>query len=229
MKLYAISDTHNKLDWIWKIPKDADFVLHAGDLTDLGSEYEYETIVKELNKLDKPVLLVGGNHDTCLQYNKDFVDQLEAKYPNVRIGYKPMVFTLQLGSVCKTVFTNPYVTDYNSGWGFGLYYDEHWHVKYQAPANTDIFLCHSPPSHPDLSYSDGGLVDFGNPALAEQLKEGIGTLVLCGHRHLNYISHARIANADVYNVSACGLLLEYDSHSENSTGFIWKGEKTWKT
>lgn len=48
---------------------DVDFVLLLGDVVETGIEKEYEWACKALNKTDKPIISVIGNHD-ALSYGK---------------------------------------------------------------------------------------------------------------------------------------------------------------
>jgi len=64
LKIAAISDTHNETP---KMPKGADVLIHAGDLTMMGREFEVRKSIDWLKSLKKRykkgIILVPGNHD----------------------------------------------------------------------------------------------------------------------------------------------------------------------
>ena len=66
-----ISDSHQWLDDLADEISDIngrdsiDFVIHGGDITDFGATREFEWARKEMLKLNKPFVVILGNHD-CL-------------------------------------------------------------------------------------------------------------------------------------------------------------------
>ena len=50
---------------------DIKFVIHAGDLTDIGTLDDYELALEKINEINKPLFLIPGNHDS-----KNVGDQL---------------------------------------------------------------------------------------------------------------------------------------------------------
>ena len=42
---------------------DFDFVIHTGDVTNQGLREEYERAAYELRKIQKPLVVIPGNHD----------------------------------------------------------------------------------------------------------------------------------------------------------------------
>ncbi len=73
-KFALITDTHvsnplNNEDLMRTVEdindvEDIDFVIHAGDVTEFGSDEELITAKKLLDGLDKPLYIVPGNHDS---------------------------------------------------------------------------------------------------------------------------------------------------------------------
>lgn len=202
IKVYATSDTHNRKEWIDGIPADVDLILHAGDITDLGSEMEIERVVMDLAKLNIQTVICAGNHDMELEYNVDFIDYLSEKYPTVEIVNKAKHIIVNVNDKDYKIFVNPYVVKYGM-WAFGV--TEEKLFDYEPDSDTDIILCHCPPSHESLSQYDWhghGVVDIGNKALTHFLEnKDLYCLVFCGHNHLPYISGAPIGNSYVWNVA----------------------------
>lgn len=70
-KFAFISDSHQWLSDLMEEVKDInsrndiDFVIHGGDVTDFGATQEFEWTREKLQKLNKPFIVLLGNHD-CL-------------------------------------------------------------------------------------------------------------------------------------------------------------------
>ncbi|MNK07382.1 3',5'-cyclic adenosine monophosphate phosphodiesterase CpdA [compost metagenome] len=85
----AISDTHQNYDdlkkWVQIANKQkVDFVIHTGDFTNQGLNFEYDLYLNLMAPLNKPYFTVIGNHDTVTKgkllyrrligpYNSSFV------------------------------------------------------------------------------------------------------------------------------------------------------------
>ncbi|KIH63976.1 Ser/Thr phosphatase family protein [Ancylostoma duodenale] len=77
LKVVCISDTHDQLDLVKDIP-DGDVLIHAGDLTNYGSERELKKVNEELGRLPhKHKLIVAGNHDLGFDDSEDPKGRLE--------------------------------------------------------------------------------------------------------------------------------------------------------
>ena len=77
MKLACIADIHSNVNYIEQLSKlDVDAILIAGDLTQFGTDYELEIILKKLNELNKDVIFIAGNHDMFAQTNKEDFEEL---------------------------------------------------------------------------------------------------------------------------------------------------------
>lgn len=69
-KIATIADSHSNYEDLRSVIEeidsrsDIDFVIHLGDFTDRGYNYEYDTFVRLLQKLKKPSIVVIGNHDS---------------------------------------------------------------------------------------------------------------------------------------------------------------------
>ena len=69
-RIATISDTHSNYDHLRAVIKeinsrnDIDFVIHLGDFTDRGYNFEYDIFVDIMKNLNKPSVVVIGNHDS---------------------------------------------------------------------------------------------------------------------------------------------------------------------
>ena len=66
MKLIHISDTHGKHQLLKDLP-DADVIVHAGDITEDGTEEEVKDFIEWFSGLPYVhKIFIAGNHDNCL-------------------------------------------------------------------------------------------------------------------------------------------------------------------
>jgi 3',5'-cyclic AMP phosphodiesterase CpdA len=84
IRIAAVGDVHVGTDsagtlrpHFERVPRDADILLLAGDLTTCGEPHEAEILVQELAGLGVPVLAVLGNHDYHLDRAGEVRDVLE--------------------------------------------------------------------------------------------------------------------------------------------------------
>ncbi|MGL5692348.1 MAG: metallophosphoesterase family protein [Bacteroidales bacterium] len=207
MKIFAVSDTHGDTEWIKKIPKETELILHAGDITDLGSDYEIELVISKMNEVGIPAIVCCGNHDIELEYNNDFLEYLTNKYNHVQVVNKPKYVHFENDEYSVTIWVNPYVIEYGN-WAFGK--KEEDMKNYLPDGSEDIILCHCPPSFPSISDYDWhgkGKVDIGNKALTEYLEKK-GSWVFCGHNHVNFATVGNIGKGIVFNVATQPMVIE---------------------
>lgn len=81
-KIAVISDTHNyykeleeQVEYINKRKNEYEFVIVAGDITNLGLLREYEMTKRLLEKLSIPYIVAAGNHD-LLSNGESIYDQM---------------------------------------------------------------------------------------------------------------------------------------------------------
>ena len=72
MKILCMSDTHDRLRWVWSSwgskgqaeAATADVLVHAGDLTMAGDRASVRTAIEEISELPvKHKVVIAGNHD----------------------------------------------------------------------------------------------------------------------------------------------------------------------
>ncbi|WII72003.1 metallophosphoesterase [Bdellovibrio sp. 22V] len=67
--LVAIADSHQNYDDLTTVvssanQQQADFVVHLGDFTNQGYNFEYDLFINRMKKLNLPFVVALGNHDT---------------------------------------------------------------------------------------------------------------------------------------------------------------------
>ncbi|KAL7922178.1 Metallo-dependent phosphatase-like protein [Trichoderma austrokoningii] len=204
-RIVCISDTHN---CNVKLPP-GDVLIHAGDLTNMGSKSELSRAVKWLEEADfEAKIVVAGNHDVTLDedfyfhhgdsfHNKAKQDpaeciQLLASSPSITYLCHDSA-TIRLKSSTGphtefTVFGSPYSP--RSGlWAF--YYEAPKSLEDNStdltslwelvPLETDIVVTHTPPrTHCD---TPEGQRPAGCEALRQALWRVRPKLAVCGHIH----------------------------------------------
>jgi predicted phosphodiesterase len=75
-------DLHDVVKWINKNP-NIKFTFFLGDQTDLGLKFEFENTLYELEKLNKPYIVIIGNHD-YLSQGKSIFQQI---YGNTNFSF----------------------------------------------------------------------------------------------------------------------------------------------
>jgi len=99
IKIALVSDNHNNYNDIDAVVgflnqrQDLDFVVHTGDMTNSGYNFEYDAFIQKFSRLDAPAFAVIGNHDAIGKgrkiYRKYFGD---FNYSFVYQGYHFIFF-----------------------------------------------------------------------------------------------------------------------------------------
>lgn len=153
MKIVCISDTHSLHKQI-TVP-EGDVLVHAGDLTSMGTRNETELAIAWLN--DQPcthVVCIAGNHDFALESKTPpwFSD-----FDWGRVKYLENTGTMINGQL----FYGSPVTPWFCDWAFNVHrgaaIKEYWDM---IPAETKVLLTHGPPF---------GILDQSKPLLTDHL------------------------------------------------------------
>lgn len=194
MKIVIISDTHNQLGQM-EIP-DGDILIHAGDGTGRGREYELEDFNAELGALPHKIkYFIPGNHDWLFQ-----TDPIKARaiMTNAIVLIDELVEIEGLkiyGSPWQPAFCN---------WAFnlprgGIDLAEKWSL---IPEDVDILVTHGPPHsimdevvHVYYKPAGGGrstarqgkrIEHVGCELLYKRVKEIKPRVHIFGHIHYSY-------------------------------------------
>ncbi|KAK6767090.1 hypothetical protein RB195_026391 [Necator americanus] len=162
LKVVCISDTHNQLDQVKEIP-DGDVLIHAGDLTNYGSE-------EELKKFNDEI----GNHDLGFDDTENLKERLE-QYRGQGTSRGYLLLTNATWLHDKGVEIDG-VNFFGSSWhplyGYPFYrprpeLEEKWKV---LPSNLDVLITHSPA----LGYLDAfGDERWGCRYLLKEIEERV--------------------------------------------------------
>lgn len=176
MKLVLLSDTHGQhKHWNNKVP-DGDVLIHAGDISSVGTEYQVVLFLEWFSKLPhKHKIFIAGNHDWLFERDSEVVRAILKNYPTLTY--------LQESSVVIDgikIWGSPW-TPWFYNWAFNIppYKENQWDT---IPLDTNVLITHGPP------YGILDKTDRGQHAGCRNLFRKIGELNECklhvfGHIH----------------------------------------------
>ncbi|GLB02013.1 hypothetical protein AtubIFM57258_000426 [Aspergillus tubingensis] len=202
-RFLILSDTHGA-----ELPESCfehsvDVVIHCGDLTNSSYITEFQTTIKQLQRLKAPIkLVIAGNHDFTLDTptfkqkireaglkNDPSVRKVYGDYEEVRTLFKneqdngiilldegTHSLTLPNGALLN-IYASPYTPSLGD-WGF-QYHPERGH-DFQIEKDVDIVITHGPPRG-IMDYTDNGRA--GCPDLFKAVARARPRMHCFGHIH----------------------------------------------
>ena len=183
MKILTISDTHTKhnqipLEWL----EPADMIIHAGDISSMGSLREIENFCNWFDRLDQydHKIFIAGNHDWGFQ-------ERPTEAMEIVSSYKTIKYLKDSSVVCDGVkiYGSPWQPEFYN-WAFNLKRGAKLQEKWDLiPLDTDILVTHGP------AYGYGDFVPNGENVGCSNLLDTIITKVnpkvhITGHIHCGY-------------------------------------------
>jgi Icc-related predicted phosphoesterase len=183
MKILTISDTHTKhnqipLEWL----EPADMIIHAGDISSMGSLREIENFCNWFDRLDQydHKIFIAGNHDWGFQERPTEVMEIVSSYKTIK-------YLKDSSVICDGVkiYGSPWQPEFYN-WAFNLKRGAKLQEKWDLiPLDTDILVTHGP------AYGYGDFVPNGENVGCENLLDTIVTKVnpkvhIAGHIHCGY-------------------------------------------
>jgi Icc-related predicted phosphoesterase len=215
MKLITISDTHNYHHAITRVLPDGDVLVHAGDLTSVGSREEVEDVLSWL-QLQAPrytygIVFICGNHDRSFdpKFNID-----KTSKPTWLID---LLAQIQSEGKVHYLENNETVIDGIKFWGSPItpwFHGDKWafnefrgpdiqKVWNKIPLDTDVVITHGPVAYKrDYTMYDrqyGGCED-----LRKACKKVKPKLHITGHIHEGY-GYEYDEHTLYVNTSTCNL------------------------
>jgi len=179
MKLCCISDTHGQWRRL-KIPA-ADILIHAGDITAYGTVNELIDFNLWLGQQPcKYKLVIGGNHDRCLDESQDRMSDIQDCLSNG-------IYLQNTGCEIqgKKFWGSPFTPTFND-WFFMKHRDQIGQIWALVPTDTDVLITHGPPYGilDRVYYPSGRWESVGDEALREQVIQHLKPRYhLFGHLH----------------------------------------------
>lgn len=191
-KIICVSDNHNNKPI--NIP-DGDILIHAGDLTSLGSEEEIITGLDWLASL-KPELkiFVPGNHDWGFQLFPEWARK-ECEKRNI-----VLLIDEEYRSHGISFYGSPWQPEFNN-WAFNLKRGQQLKEKWDAiPRDTEVLITHTAPMNIlDMPYKG---FHIGCYDLFEAVQEIAPYLHIFGHIHYSHGVKPSLTTLSV-NASLC--------------------------
>lgn len=154
MKILQISDTHNKHQQLTNLPA-ADVIVHCGDFTEQGTEYEVLNFLNWFIELPyKHKVFITGNHDLCL-WDAENIEEL----PD------------------DVNFLQDRSCEIDGIKFFGLAYN---HSERLVPSNIDVLVTHEPPV---MILDESSGTHWGNAPLRNRVLKVKPKYHLFGHAH----------------------------------------------
>ena len=196
MKIWAISDTHNKHGWL-NIPDGIDMVIHAGDLGTVREPFLNEAPV--LNALEwinslpmKYKVVIAGNHDTSIENHLVYPKK---EYPNITYLQHESV---EIEGI--KIFGSPYTPSFGEGWSFNKGRHKLEPLWAEIPDDTDILITHGPPKGIlDLTAEGNGFFQCGCKSLLNKVKVVQPKFHIFGHIH----TESDCPNAGILEIQNC--------------------------
>ena len=199
MKIVTISDTHTKHEELNQDLPDADMIIHCGDFTSLGREFEIVDFMEWYSALDqyKYKLIIAGNHDWLFETNGQLAKSL---IPDNVIYLEDSEIEIEDLNFYGTPVSKPFFD-----WAFNKPEDKlkkHWEA---IPDYIDVLITHSPPWS-ILDYVPFSDNNEGSPTLYYEIFNRLNKnlkLHCFGHIHEGYgemeFNDLRLINASNLN------------------------------
>lgn len=176
MKFVFISDTHNLHRWL-KVP-DGDVIIHAGDMTMGGKDYEVSDFANWYGSLPhKHKIAIAGNHDWLFQRKPSLAQGI---FKNYGIQYlQDEAITIEGLKIYGTPW-QPWFCNWAFNLNRGNDIKERWDL---IPDDLDVLVTHGPPF---------GIMDeiYGDKVGCEELAKAIARvrprISVFGHIHSGY-------------------------------------------
>jgi hypothetical protein len=200
MKILGLSDIHGDDRILEKalelaVSESVDVIMLAGDLTNFDNIAK--NIIKPLKTLNKPILVVPGNHDSM-----ETIDQIAQKYDILNIHGKTQIFgdigIIGIGGALEGPIYA--VSEQRIDELISREIENIKHLK------KKIILSHIFPSQSKMSNLSN--IVSGSNSLYKRIKEFNIDLVVCGHIHEASGLEEKIGNAKVVNVSKKPTIIE---------------------
>ena len=199
MKLLAFTDTHGSLTALKRIEQKTkmqkpDLLVCAGDISIF--EHGIIAIIRRLNKLNKRIIIIHGNHEDDTTFRK--LSKL----------FKNIIF------IHKTYFiqNNALFLGYGGG-GFSIVDREFEKISIKFKKiikhNKDkkiILVTHAPPYRTRLDKLVQG--HSGNRSIRYFVEKNKIDLLICGHLHENFGKEDKIRRTKVINPGPFGKIMD---------------------
>jgi Icc-related predicted phosphoesterase len=236
MKITFISDTHSKHKKIEDDLPGGNLLIHAGDISSMGYNYEIRNFCKWFDGLSnyQNKIFIAGNHDWgfinqpvfqtsgLVELPKETKEILD-EFKNITYLRDSLVKVQHNNLIQYTVYGSPWQPEFFD-WAFNLpkngkELETRWN---DIPENIDILITHGP-AYGKLDQVVGHTEHLGCELLAKRISETKPKIHVCGHIHSGYgyrfFQDTHYINASVlnerYHYANKPLSIEWDSTTNN--------------
>lgn len=212
MKIALISDTHGMHDSMYHDLPKADVLIHAGDLTNVGSRSGTRQFVEWFQNLKgyDTKIFIAGNHDWSF-YRKptwlyDYINDENLSQSDC-VYLEDSEFTIQSPEFSKPIkfYGSPWQPPFNN-WAFNVPRDllyKYWEL---IPHDTDVLITHTPPQG-IRDYVDWSHLNEGCSSLRYYVEQIKPALHVFGHIHSGF---GGMVKNDILFINASTATESYD-------------------
>lgn len=178
MKILFLSDTHGRHSELSDLPK-ADILIHAGDVSRTGTEYEIKDFLNWFSSQDyKYKVFIAGNHD--FYFDSKTIEEINSMLKNNEYYLCNSGITIEGINIWGSPIT-PIFFDWAFNKDRGEEISKYWGM---IPNNTDVLVTHGPPlGMLDCTYDN---LNVGCEDLRNRVKAIKPKYHLFGHIHEGY-------------------------------------------
>ncbi len=194
MKILAFTDIHSEKKYVDEVKKKSkkhnpDLLICSGDLTYFGLKLNF--ILKSLNSIGKPILLIHGNHEDLEELNI-----LCPKYKNLIFLHK------------KSYNIGEYRFMGYGGLGFSRTTKdlEKFFLKKKLKGKKHILIVHQPPFGTNLD-NIPSLGHVGNKSITKSIKMIKPILLVSGHIHETFNKTDKVGKSILINPGQNGKII----------------------
>ena len=203
-KIVAISDTHNLQHSISSVIPKCDIIIHSGDMTNVGKNWEFQVFADWFSSLP-------AKYKICIAGNHDFGAQKDPIYVQETLKNSGIIYLCDEAVILEGIkfYGSPWTPEF-CNWAFQLYNEvDSIKVWSRIPDDTQYLITHGPMRGIlDFTYYDK--MNVGCPYLARRIQSLRELKVFqFGHIHetagVSYIRNAHDKEVICINASVCNL------------------------
>ena len=211
MRITTISDTHTKHMELNGFLPGGDILIHAGDISNRGSNIDIEDFCEWFDSIDNynTKVFIAGNHDFGFEKRAEEISQIVNSYKWIHYLEDNWVTIDGI-----KIWGSPWQPEFYD-WAFnlprqGVELQDKWNM---IDDDTDILITHGPA----WGYVDkviGGTENLGCELLVQRIKEIKPKIHLCGHIHSG---HGYIFDGTTHFINGSVLSERYEYYNKPLT------------
>ena len=188
MKFVFISDTHGDHNNMYYPIPEGDVLIHAGDLTNVGTQNDIQRFVEWYQNLTgfDTKIFIAGNHDWGFYHKRNWLQHL---INDENLSQSDCVYLEDSELIIETPELSKPIKFYGSpwqprflDWAYNATEEQLFKIWKKIPNDTDILITHSP-AHSILDKVVGRHDQLGSVTLYNRIMEIKPKIHVCGHIH----------------------------------------------